>query len=300
MKTFATLFRRLEETTDQKVRMAVLVDYFKVSSAEEITSTIDFLSGNRPKRLIDMSTLKGTILQLTSLPEWLIFESYNHSGDWAEVISLLLKPTKTDSEKNLSSLLIEGERLRNLDSEQKIEGVLSALQSVSSDERYFLIKLFTGGTRLKIPLELLRNCHDISVGVPQENPEVNADKKGMVHKVTAVLLYVQYGRGASVEYSFAVKKGEGLVTLTKIRLEGDTCFDEEVSSFVKNNIIEKFGPVISVKPELVFEIEFEGVRLSLRRKCGVTLVSPKIIRLLKGTSPQDIGSIEYITSLISG
>jgi len=300
VKTFATLFRRLEETTDQKVRMAVLVDYFKVSSAEEITSTIDFLSGNRPKKLIDISTLKDAIQQMAFLPEWLIEESYSHSGDWAEVISLLIKPVKIDTGKNLSSMIAGVEKLRGLGSTMKMEGVFSALQSVSTDERYFLIKLFTGGTRLKIPLELLRNCHDISVGVPQENPEVNADKKGMVHKVTAVLLYVQYGRGASVEYSFAVKKGEGLVTLTKIRLEGDTCFDEEVSSFVKNNIIEKFGPVISVKPELVFEIEFEGVRLSLRRKCGVTLVSPKIIRLLKGTSPQDIGSIEYITSLISG
>lgn len=299
MKAFTTLFRRLEETTDQRVRKDIIIDYFKASTPEEITSAIDFLSGTRPKRLIDMTTLREWIPEFTGLPEWLIEESHSHSGDWAEVISLLIQPIKIEAEKSLPAWIDEIERLRSLDSTKKIVGLLSALQTVTNDERFFLVKLFTGGTRLKIPLELLKNCHDIFSGVPQENLEDNPDKKGMVHKVTVVLLYVKYGRGASAEYSFAVKKGDGLVTLTKIRSEGDADFDMEVSSFAKNNTIEKFGPVISVKPEMVFEIEFEDVRFSSRHKCGISLVSPGIIRLLRGTSPVDIGSIEYLSSLIS-
>jgi hypothetical protein len=121
----------------------------------------------------------------------------------------------------------------------KMEGVFSALQTVSIDERYFLIKVFTGGTRLKIPLELLKHCLDIFSGVPQETVKDTLQEKGTIHKVTVVLLYVKYGRGTNTEYSFAVKKGDGLVTLTKITSEGDADFDMEVSSFVKNNTILK-------------------------------------------------------------
>jgi ATP-dependent DNA ligase len=299
MKAFVTLFRNLEESADHKVRMNQIIDFFRVSTEEEITSAIDFLSGNRPKKLIDISTLKDAIQQMAFLPEWLIEESYSHSGDWAEVVSLLIKPNKKEREQTLFKWLDEVERLRSLDSTMKMEGVFSALQTVSIDERYFLIKVFTGGTRLKIPLELLKQCLDIFSGVPQETVKDTLQEKGTIHKVTVVLLYVKYGRGTNTEYSFAVKKGDGLVTLTKITSEGDADFDMEVSSFVKNNTLEKFGPVISVKPEMVFEIGFDEVRLSPRHKCGVSLVSPKIIALLRGITPEEIGSIEYISSLIS-
>lgn len=299
MKAFVTLFRNLEESADHKVRMNQIIDFFRVSTEEEITSAIDFLSGNRPKKLIDISTLKDAIQQMAFLPEWLIEESYSHSGDWAEVVSLLIKPNKKEREQTLFKWLDEVERLRSLDSTMKMEGVFSALQTVSIDERYFLIKVFTGGTRLKIPLELLKQCLDIFSGVPQETVKDTLQEKGTIHKVTVVLLYVKYGRGTNTEYSFAVKKGDGLVTLTKITSEGDADFDMEVSSFVKNNTLEKFGPVISVKPEMVFEIGFDEVRLSPRHKCGVSLVSPKIITLLRGITPEEIGSIEYISSLIS-
>ncbi len=299
MKAFATLFRRLEETADQRLRKDILIDYFKVTSPEEITSSIDFLSGNRPKRLIDMSTLKILLPQMTSLPQWLIDESHSHSGDWAEVISLLIKPTKINPEISLSSWLSEIERLRKLDPTKKIEDVFSAIQSVSNDERYFLTKLITGGSRLKIATALLKQCHDISAGVNQEISEETRYESAPVYKAIVVLLYIKYGRGASVEYSFAIKKGDGLVTLTKIVSGGDNYFDEEVSSFVKNNTIEKFGPVISVKPEMVFEIEFQGVRYSTRHKSGVSLVSPKVNSLLRAASLEDISSIEFISALIS-
>jgi|GEM_PF-1356913 len=299
MKAFVTLFRNLEESADHKVRMNQIIDFFRVSTEEEITSAIDFLSGNRPKKLIDISTLKDAIQQMAFLPEWLVEESYSHSGDWAEVVSLLIKPVKIDTGKNLSSMIAGVEKLRGLGSTMKMEGVFSALQSVSTDERYFLIKLFTGGTRLKIPEEMLKNCRDITSGVPQEPGDGTLLERGSLNKVKAVLLYVKYGRGANTEYSFAVKKGDGLVTLTKITSDDEYNFGNEISSFVKNNTIEKFGPVISVKPEMVFEIGFDEVRLSPRHKCGVSLVSPKIIALLRGITPEEIGSIEYISSLIS-
>ena len=40
---------------------------------------------------------------------------------------------------------------------------------------------------------------------------------------------------------------------------------EEVDRFVRKNITGKFGPVRGVRPELVLEIAFEGVRASGRQ-----------------------------------
>ncbi|MEO6611902.1 MAG: hypothetical protein ABIN52_06995 [Chitinophagaceae bacterium] len=52
----------------------------------------------------------------------------------------------------------------------------------------------------------------------------------------------------------------------------------QVDHFVKNNSLEKFGPVRTVKPELVFEIAFEGIAASKRHKPGVALRFPRICR----------------------
>ena len=53
--------------------------------------------------------------------------------------------------------------------------------------------------------------------------------------------------------------------------------DQEINKvdyFIKRNTVEKFGPVRTVKPELVFEIGFEGINKSTRQKSGVALRFP--------------------------
>ena len=73
---------------------------------------------------------------------------------------------------------------------------------------------------------------------------------------------------------------------------------KEVSRFVKKNSIEKFGPVRTVKPELVFEIAFEGIALSNRHKSGVALRFPRISRWRKDKPVEDIDTIENLKQLI--
>jgi DNA ligase-1 len=51
-----------------------------------------------------------------------------------------------------------------------------------------------------------------------------------------------------------------------------------VDTFIKANTLEKFGPVRTVKPELVFEIAFEGLQPSNRHKAGVAVRFPRILR----------------------
>ena len=68
----------------------------------------------------------------------------------------------------------------------------------------------------------------------------------------------------------------------------------EVSRFVTKNAIEKFGPVRTVKAELVFEIAFEGIAFSNRHKSGVALRFPRIVRWRKDKTVDEIDDLEEI------
>ena len=100
--------------------------------------------------------------------------------------------------------------------------------------------------------------------------------------IDGVLIYAQSGSGRRAnlltDYTFAVWDGETLVPFAKA-YSGLT--DKEIvklDKWVRKNTLEKFGPVRSVKPELVFEIAFEGINKSSRHKSGVALRFPRIAR----------------------
>lgn len=54
----------------------------------------------------------------------------------------------------------------------------------------------------------------------------------------------------------------------------------------------------TVKPELVFEIGFEGIGLSNRHKAGVALRFPRIMRWRKDKSVDEIDTLEQVKALI--
>jgi len=100
--------------------------------------------------------------------------------------------------------------------------------------------------------------------------------------IDAVMIYAQKGSGRRsskyTDYTFAVKKDDALVTVAKAYSGLTDKEITEISQWVNKNAIEKFGPVRTVKPELVFEIAFEGIALSNRHKSGVALRFPRIAR----------------------
>jgi len=53
----------------------------------------------------------------------------------------------------------------------------------------------------------------------------------------------------------------------------------EIDRWVRENTVERYGPVREVSPGLVLEIAFEGVASSRRHKSGLTLRSPRIARI---------------------
>jgi DNA ligase-1 len=120
--------------------------------------------------------------------------------------------------------------------------------------------------------------------------------------IDAVMVYAQKGHGRRsnlyTDYTFAVRQGDQLVTFTKA-YSGLTDKElQEVDAFVRKNSLEKFGPVRTVKPELVFEIAFEGIAASARHKSGVALRFPRINRWRKDKRPEEIDTIGSLKKML--
>lgn len=118
-----------------------------------------------------------------------------------------------------------------------------------------------------------------------------------------VMIYAISGHGRRAnlytDYTFAIWNDEGVLVPIAKAYSGLT--DEEilqVDSWIRKNTIDKFGPVRSVKPELVFEIGFEGINVSGRHKSGLALRFPRILRLRTDKLAADADTMEQARQLM--
>lgn len=120
--------------------------------------------------------------------------------------------------------------------------------------------------------------------------------------IDAVMIYAQKGHGRRsnlyTDYTFAVKDGDKLVSFAKAYSGLTDKEFAQVDHFVKNNSLEKFGPVRTVKPELVFEIAFEGIAASNRHKSGVALRFPRINRWRQDKKADEINTLDDLKRML--
>ena len=120
--------------------------------------------------------------------------------------------------------------------------------------------------------------------------------------IDAVMVYAQKGSGRRsnlyTDYTFAVKDGEKLVTFAKAYSGLTDKEFAQVDNFVKRNSLEKFGPVRTVKPELVFELAFEGIAESKRHKSGVALRFPRMSRWRKDKTAEEINTLDDLKAIL--
>jgi DNA ligase 1 len=120
--------------------------------------------------------------------------------------------------------------------------------------------------------------------------------------IDAVMVYAAKGSGRRsnlyTDYTFAVKEGDKLITFAKAYSGLTDKEFAEVDAFVKRNSLEKFGPVRTVKPELVFEIAFEGIAASNRHKSGVALRFPRIHRWRKDKKVDEINTLADLKQML--
>jgi DNA ligase-1 len=128
--------------------------------------------------------------------------------------------------------------------------------------------------------------------------------------VDAVLMYAQRGSGKRSsfysDYTFGLwtqaAEGDELVPVGKAYF-GFT--DEELAQidrFVRNNTINRFGPVREVAHEpdqgLVLEVAFEGLQRSTRHRSGVAMRFPRIARLRWDKPPGEADRLDALERLL--
>jgi DNA ligase 1 len=77
--------------------------------------------------------------------------------------------------------------------------------------------------------------------------------------------------------------------------------DEEfrkVDAIIRRNTIEKFGPVRSVKPSLVFELGFEGINRSGRHKSGIAVRFPRMLRIRDDKPLHEANTLQDLERLL--
>ena len=145
--------------------------------------------------------------------------------------------------------------------------------------------------------------------------------------IDCVLIYAQagHGRRASLytDYTFAVwnrppvnaTEAQAVVEAIEKRLPAQPdalqlvafakaysgLSDEEfkqVDSVIRKTTLEKFGPVRSVKPTLVFELGFEGINHSSRHKSGIAVRFPRILRIRTDKALHDANTLDDLNLLL--
>lgn len=120
------------------------------------------------------------------------------------------------------------------------------------------------------------------------------------HAFLGVLHYVQRSSVSPLtEFTFAVWQKNELIPIAKTEVSLSDGEMNVIEGFVKTNTVERFGPVRVVKPELVFEIHFDGVFESKRRKSGIVLRNPRINRWYKDKKPAEADTIENMKKLLN-
>jgi DNA ligase-1 len=146
--------------------------------------------------------------------------------------------------------------------------------------------------------------------------------------VDCVLVYAQagHGRRSSVytDYTFAVwnraPQGKeeadavleaiarkeppqpGALQLVPFAKAYSGLTDEEfrqVDAIIRKSTIEKFGPVRSVKPSLVFELGFEGINRSSRHRSGIAVRFPRMLRIRHDKPLHEADTLETLERLLA-
>jgi len=145
--------------------------------------------------------------------------------------------------------------------------------------------------------------------------------------IDCVLIYAQagHGRRASVytDYTFAVwnraplspeeadavieaisrrePPQPGALQLVAFAKAYSGLTDEEfrqVDTIIRKNTLEKFGPVRSVKPSLVFELGFEGINRSPRHKSGIAVRFPRMLRIRFDKPLHEANTLQDLEALL--
>lgn len=119
------------------------------------------------------------------------------------------------------------------------------------------------------------------------------------YSICAALMYVEIGNMAATgieSMTFGLKNDQGLVPIAKINADDCGIDLHEMLEYASKHTLERFGPVRTVAPDLIYELHFDEVVKAARRKSGLMLSGVKISKRIPGEM-DNLDTLKNLTNI---
>ena len=287
MNRFAALIDRLATAAGDDMKHRLLADYLATTPEPDRTLAADILAAKLKPRRVKLALIRG--FAEARLDPVLFALSLDYVGDVAETIALLWPPQRrANRDPSLSEVIEALSTLGRGELPRRIEAWLDACDASG---RWALIKLVTGSLGPSMTARAPKEAQD----------EMFAVARAIAGTIDTLLMYVERGRSNSspVTCTFGVWKDEAVLPIGKAKMTDDL---DRLDAFVRDNTIDRFGPVRRVthtrETGLVLEVAFEGLQRSPRHKSGIALRAPRIERVRWDKPPSQAAAIEALERLL--
>lgn len=166
MRSFAKLFTELDTTTATTAKVDALVRYFGSAPAVDAAWAVYFLSGGKPRQVVNTAQLRALACQVAGIEDWLFEESYQAVGDLAETIAHVLPLDSTESDLGLADW-VETRLLplRGMPEAEVAERITAYWRELDAQGRFLLVKLVGGGFRVGVSKLLVQRALAAHAGI---------------------------------------------------------------------------------------------------------------------------------------
>lgn len=164
MERFALLYQELDRSTATLDKRAALLSYFRDAPPRDAAWALYLLSGGKitsaKRKIATTSELREWIASAAGMSDWLVQESYDHVGDLAETLALLLPdPANTMADISLADWIeLRLLPVANGAGPDRRDAVLEAWCGLPLDQRLLFNKLLTGSLRVGVSKRLVQQA----------------------------------------------------------------------------------------------------------------------------------------------
>ena len=238
--------------------------YRSQATPDDSATALALLTGGRPRRIAPVDTILHWVADTTATPDFLLAACMAVTKDRAETAALLLPPP-TGTPPTLTHVV------QTLTHTTTPRATLQTLwQTLPPHARTILFRLAAGSFRQTLP-----------TAAPLTNQPPRT--------VKAVMTLVQ---PAGPEITLALWQNGQPIPITRLTLTLPQT--PQIMAWVRSHTTDRFGPLRAVPAELVFELEYASTTPNPRRKCGLDLHAPRLIRWLHDARPDQADDLAIL------
>jgi len=242
---------------------SALAAYQAEATAEDFATALALLSGQRPRRIAAPDLILTWVVEASGTPDFLLAACMDVTGDRAETAALLL-PAATGTPPTLTEVI----QTLTLGTPLTARAMLAALwPRLPPYANTILNRLAAGSFRTTLP----------KLVPPTNQPP---------RTLRAVMILIQ---PAGPEITLALWQDGVPIPIARLTLTLPET--PAIMAWVRAHTLEKFGPVRKVPAQLVFEMDYTGTAPNNRRKCGLDLHHPRLLRWLPDATPDQADNL---------